>query len=93
MNKKTKPVTTNEWEVARTKQAAPEAGVADHLADLLRRSSKEREGLLKQLRIAIGSIDAKMVALLSGSPSDVAKRLDAVQGPLLLAVPPKKNKR
>ena len=54
--------------------------------------TNEREELLKSIRDAFTSIDAKMVKLLRGTPDEVAKRLDAVQGPLLLGVPEKKRK-
>jgi hypothetical protein len=53
--------------------------------------TKEREDLFKSIREAFNSIDKKMCELLKGSPAQVAKRLDAVQGPLLLTTPKEKR--
>ena len=65
----------------------------NHLPDNLIPYTKEREALLKSICDAFTSIDKKMCDLLKGSPEQIAKRLDAVQGPLLLAAPPKKAKK
>jgi hypothetical protein len=54
--------------------------------------TKEREQLLQGIREAFTTIDKKMCELLGGTPEQVAKRLDSVNGPLLLAAP-KKEKR
>ena len=51
--------------------------------------SKEREAILNSIREAFTAIDKKMSTLFHGSPEQVAKQLDAVQGPLLLAAPAK----
>ncbi len=55
--------------------------------------TKEREAQLKSFRDAFSVIDSKMVELFGGAPEQVARKLDAVGGPLLLAAPPKKGKR
>lgn len=56
--------------------------------------TKEREQLLKGIRVALGGIDKKMCDLFGGTPDQVAKRLDTASSsyPLLLAAP-KKEKR
>ncbi len=54
--------------------------------------TKKREALLQKVRDMFTKVDAKLVELLNGTPEQVAKRLDAVNGPLLLEAP-KKAKR
>ena len=49
--------------------------------------TEEREEMLKSIREAFRSIDAKMIELLGGTPEQVAKRLDSANGTLLLAPP------
>lgn len=53
--------------------------------------TKEREQLLRDIRDAFGRIDKKMVELLGGTPEQVAKKLDSVQGTFLLAAPKEKK--
>ena len=55
--------------------------------------TKEREALLNRIRAVFGTIDRKMIEMLGGAPEQIAKRLDAMNGPLLLEAPKKEKKR
>lgn len=55
--------------------------------------TKERETLLKSIREVFTKVDKKMCELLNGTPEQVAKRLDTMNGPLLLDAGPKKSRK